>query len=340
MTNRTKVAVIGCGKQAPKHISGLQHVPDVDIVLADRDESAASALAEKNGLPWLPSVEEVFADNSIDAVDICTPTLTHGELIRSAVASGKDFLCEKPLCEGYSEALELADLVEDAGRIGMVGYIYRFAPMFEQGRGFFKDLRGGGECMVLGDISVAHFRLGGRGSHQVWKHMRGQGGGAINEMLVHMVDLAVWYFGAVLEAHVLAHDLLRPRRVIRGEEHDVDAEDYVLVKLIMETGVRVFCQADLVTPGFTQFVEVQGKRGTFVGSIQPSMPSYLYLEQEVGGYSKGRTEFNFGNLNLFQAQMADFVQAVRSGEQPSRSTLRDSVLLMDAMMKIKREIGS
>ena len=109
--------------------------------------------------------------------------------------------------------------------------------------------------MELGRVLTANFRIGGRGSHQVWKHRKETDGGAINEMMVHMIDLAIWYFGPVKEAKVVDSHLMMPERVIGGETVTVDAEDYVLALFEMESGVRVTIQADLVTPSFNQFVE-------------------------------------------------------------------------------------
>ena len=336
--NETRIAIIGCGKQAEKHISGLNTIPGVEIILADSDKSRAKALAEKHELPWEADVRNIFSNEEIAAVDICTPTPSHFELITSALDSDKDFLCEKPLTATLEEARELAGRIENSERVGMVGYIYRFSPVFELGYSLFKDIPKSGASMVLGAISTAFFRLSGRGSHQVWKHVKAEGGGAINEMLVHMVDLAIWYFGPVRKTEVLACDLIRPQRMIANEIHTVDAEDYVLVKLEMENGINVICEADLVTPAFIQLADIQGEYGTFVGSIQSHYPSYLHLEREVAGYQKGRNDFQFGQRNLFEAQMADFINSVRNGEQPSRSTVKDSVLLMEAMNKIKEEI--
>ncbi len=337
--NKTSIAIIGCGKQADKHISGLRTVPGIDLVLTDSDEGRARTLAEKHGLKWVPSADDVFADDSIAAVDICTPTPSHFGLINNALDTDKDFLCEKPLTATLDEARKLAERIDQGNRVGMVGYIYRFSPIFELGYNIFKEVPRAGESMVLGQISTAFFRLSGRGSHQAWKHMRDEGGGAINEMLVHMVDLAIWYFGPVGEARVLSCDLLRPERLINNDNHVVDAEDYVLVELTMENGIKVMCQSDLVTPAFVQLADVQGEYGTFVGSIQSHYPSYLHLEREVAGYHAGRNDFQFGQRNLFEAQMAEFVNSVRIGEQPSRSTVKDSVLLMEAMNKIKEEIA-
>lgn len=336
--NKIKIAIIGCGKQAPKHITGLRSIPGVELILADIIESTAEVLGKKEGVPWVRNIADVFSDDSIQAVDICTPTPSHGELIRAAVKSGKDFFCEKPLCEKLSEAHSLAMLIEQSGRVGMVGYIYRFAPVFEFGKSLFEHVPATGGSMVMGKIVTAHFRLGGRGSHQLWKHQKATGGGAINEMLVHMIDLAIWYFGPVKEVKVLACDLLRNRRAIKGREYNVDAEDYILVRMIMENDVNVFCQADLITPAFTQFVEVQGENGTFMGSIQPDMPSFLHCNNKRDGYKAGKTRFDFGMHNLFEAQMADFVRSVQTGRAPSRNTIHDSMLLMEAINKVQKEI--
>jgi len=220
----------------------------------------------------------------------------------------------------------------------MVGFIYRFAPIFEKGRSLFEHEHTNPGVGILGDVVSAFFRIGGRGSHQLWKHQSDAGGGAINEMLVHMVDLAIWYFGPVIDVEVLACDLLRPERVIGGELQRVDAEDYVVVRLSMQSGVSVLCQADLVTPAFSQYVEIQGSNGSFMGSIQPDMPSYIYCERPVDSYKSGKTVLNFGATNLFESQMREFVGAVRSNRAPSRSSVTDSMLVMEAMEKIRRRV--
>jgi predicted dehydrogenase len=46
---------------------------------------------------------------------------------------------------------------------------------------------------------------------------------------------------------------------------------------------------------------------------------------------------NFGERNLFEAQMAEFIRVVRSQKEPSRCTLKDSLLLLDVLEKIKKE---
>jgi myo-inositol 2-dehydrogenase/D-chiro-inositol 1-dehydrogenase len=334
------VAILGCGKQASKHISGLRATPGVRIVLADACPQFARALAEKENLPWVERPEDIFSDPEIHAVDICTPTPTHLELVRAAIRSGKDFFCEKPLCESSAEASQVAAEMRNGNRVGMVGYVYRFAPVFELAKKLFADAPASGSSRVLGPIRLAQFRIGGRGSHQLWKHRQASGGGAANEMLVHMLDLALWYFGPAREARLLSKKLLQPRRAIQGRMEDVDAEDYILGEFETASGVTAICQADLLTPAFTQFVEIQGDNGTFMGSIDPAMPSFVYCNQPVDEWKQGRTSLEFGRVNLFEAQMSAFLHAVRTRSGAVRSTVDDSVLLLQSMEMLEGSLVS
>mgnify|MGYP000209319052 CR=1 FL=1 len=331
-----KVGIIGCGKQAPKHISGLRNSPGVELVLADINYDIARSLADRENLQAYRSPDDIFQDETIAAVDICTPTPSHFPLISKALKTGKHFFCEKPLCEDLNTAQQIGKLSKDSNRIGMIGYIYRFAPVFEKAFGICESSGEFGQSEALGRIVHAFFRIGGRGSHQVWKHQKESGGGAINEMLVHMVDLALWFFGEVDRVNVLSCDLMRPNRIIQGKSVTADAEDNIIVQLHMKCGTTVTCQADLLTPAFSQYAEIQGESGTFMGSIQADMPSFVFCEEGVDQYKKGKNILNFEKTNLFERQMKAFIDAVRVQKDPMRSTIMDSIRLIEVMDEIKR----
>ncbi len=331
-----KIGLIGCGKQAVKHISGLRLCSGVEIVLADKDPAVARAFGEKEGLASVDDPGDIFADPAVAAVDLCVPTPFHAPLIRRAVAAGKDFFCEKPLCETLSDARDIHHLVQRSGRVGMVGYVYRHAPVFQRARAILDGADKTGVSPVIGKITVATMRIGGRGSAALWKHRSRDGGGAISEMLVHMLDLAIWYFGPIEAADLLMHELLRPQRSIAGRLETVDAEDFVLARFRTRSGVPVVIQADLVTPAFTQMLEVQGDNGSLVASVQAEMPQYVFAIRPAGGYDSGHTDLGCGQENLFEAQMAAFVAAVRAGVPESGGTLAASVQVMEAVEMLRR----
>lgn len=335
--DKLRIGIVGCGKQAEKHIYSLKKIPYMEAVLSDIQPLAAKRLAEKTGSIWVDHPDEIYADDSIKSVVICTPTPTHVSLIEKAIAYGMDVFCEKPLCDTPEEAKRLQNLPSQSEQVILIGYVYRYVPIFEEGFRLFREQTIGGESLVLGKPVSAYFRLGGRGGHQMWKHMRGSGGGAINEMLVHMLDLANWYFGPFQDIEVISCDLRCPARMINGEMVEVNAEDYILVKCTGENGLEIFCQADLISPAFVQYVEVQTEKGTFMGSIQSDMPSYIFLKEDSGGYSAGKTELKFGQRNVFDMQMLHFVYCILKRGLPDKNRVEDSLQLVEVIGEIRHQ---
>ncbi len=333
---KIRVALIGCGKQAEKHLASLMAYPNVDVILSDMQPDLARSLAKKNKVACVDYPEEVFEINDVLAVLICTPTASHAGLIKKALENGKDVFCEKPLCVKLEEAFELKDLEEKTGHSVMVGYIYRYVPIFEEGHRLFSKYRIDEESLILGKPLSAFFRLGGRGGHRAWKHSKNRGGGAINEMLVHMIDLANWYFGPLYDVEVISNELKCPERIIEGDLLKVDAEDFVMIRCFGFSGVEIFCQADLITPAFNQYVEIQCENGTFMGSIQPEMPSFVYMKRARGGYEAGKTVLKYGKRKVLDIQMAHFIKVISERKRPDRNRIEDSIELM----RIIREILS
>lgn len=328
-----RILLIGCGKQAEKHIEGLRKSGLNDILLFDISHDLAAKLGERSKLPVASSLEAALDDDAVVAVDVCTPTPSHFPVLKAAFQASKHAFCEKPLCETVEQARELLALSNSRGLKCGVGFIYRFAPSFE----LLKDLIGGagrGEGEPLGEILCANLKVGGRGSHAVWKHRADSGGGAINEMLVHMLDLAIWLLGPDGDVELLVKRLLRQQRKINGKMVAADAEDYVVVRALLG-GVEVLIEADLVTPAFIQQVMVQGDNGSFMGSIQPSMPNSLFLIDGRGSYKAGNTELIFTDNDLFAKQMRDFARMLREPSHQPRCTLSESLRLMELIDRVR-----
>jgi len=327
-----KFAVIGCGKQASKHIAGLKSAGIDEIVVTDVDaEKIKRQLFIDPSLQAAYKVDEVFEDQNVVGICICTPTPSHGELILKAVTAGKHYLCEKPYCDQIDIARELVRMTEESKLVGMVGYVYRFVPVFEIAKNILGDVAKSGRSPVLGRVTNATLRLGGRGSHALWKHNKSSGGGAINEMLVHMIDLAQWYFGEPIEVKLLRSELRWPKRNFSGEIHQVDAEDLVVASLKFISGIDVMIHADFITPSFMQFVEIQGDNGSFFGSIQPELPSFVFCVEPRLGYYSGRTVLTPHPLNIFDNQIKDFVYAIQCNSGSLRCSARDALSVMETL---------
>jgi predicted dehydrogenase len=333
---RSKVGIIGCGRQAPKHICGLRAWGDVDIVVTDQALERAEALSHSAHVQIAKNPQELFADSEITAISICTPPASHVELINAAISAGKHFLCEKPLSTDLQESRDLVARLSTSGLVGMVGYIYRFSPAFTLAASILDGVRESGRSRVLGKISNALFRLGGPGSHDVWQHRRESQGGAINEMLVHMLDLALWYFGSVQSAELLCSDIIQPDRLIDGVTVEADAEDFVMARFVSQSGVNFVIEADLTTPIFVQYAEIHGKNGSFMGSIQSEMPTFINCLSASSDFNVGRTDFQFEPQNLFAGQMGLFMDCVVNNKPLPYCSLRESIELLETIQRLRK----
>lgn len=329
--------VIGCGKQAEKHIQSLQKFSDTAFTLSDVNPDLAKNLSQVHSVAWVEKAEDIFDSADIDAVLICTPTPFHAPLIEKSLSSGKFVFCEKPLCASYEEAVRIRNLENKTGIPVLVGYLYRFVPVFEKALNLMNDISQKEKPSVLGKPLSAFFRIGGRGSHQLWKHLKSQGGGAVNEMLVHMIDLANWYFGPLDGIEVVSKNLKSPLRVIHGKTEKVDAEDYIVVKTVGKMNTDVLIQADLITPIFNQYIEIQCENGSFMGSIVKDMPSYVFLKEGRAGYPSGKTLLDNGSQSFLDMQMAYFYYCVKEKRVPDRNRIEDSIALMRIIDSIRNQ---
>ena len=128
---KLKVGIIGCGGIANgKHLPSLAHQSHrLEIVaFCDIIEERATALRDK----YYPDAavytdyKELLKDESIDAVDICTPNYLHSIIAVDAFKAGKHVLCEKPAARILSEALEMQKVAHETGKILNIGVVNRF----------------------------------------------------------------------------------------------------------------------------------------------------------------------------------------------------------------------
>jgi predicted dehydrogenase len=314
-----RIAIVGCGKIAERHLHAYAKIDDVEVTVTDIVPRGAH-VARAHGVGWHDQPDALITSDAVDAVDICTPTPSHFGFITQALDAGKHVFCEKPVARDMQEAEAIRDRAAQSPGELMVGYLYRFHPAFQ----FVRRLV---DADVLGDVYFAGFRLGGRGSHKAWKHRVETGGGAGNEMLVHMLDLALWYFGEPWTVSNLWTDTLLPQRRIEGAHVHADAEDFILLRLQMGGDVSVLCQSDLVTPGYMNHVELQGTNGSVFTTILPHLPTTLFLREPAGGYDRGEHEMRFPQVDLFALELQHFVN-VCGGEGQRLNSVDDSLRLM------------
>ncbi|MCW2506330.1 MAG: binding oxidoreductase [Actinomycetia bacterium] len=128
-----RIGVLGAARITPAAlIRPAKAVDEVEVsAVAARDPERAAAFAQRHGIPRSAgSYEELVADPDLDAIYVPLPNARHAEWTLAALAAGKHVLCEKPLTSNAAEATVVAAAAEDANRVVMEAFHYRYHPMF------------------------------------------------------------------------------------------------------------------------------------------------------------------------------------------------------------------
>ena len=122
------IAVLGLGVMGRQHLRVLSVIPDVTVVAAcDTSEEARLSVGAHGDFALIEDWHDVLA-LGVDGVVNAFPTGMHYEVTRAFLKAGIHVLVEKPIATTVTEARELVQLAESAGRVLMVGHIERFNP--------------------------------------------------------------------------------------------------------------------------------------------------------------------------------------------------------------------
>jgi predicted dehydrogenase len=157
-SDKLQVAVIGCGHWGPNHIRNFASHQHAQVVsCADLDPSRLQLVRELfPSVETTDDVQQILTDPRVQAVVIATPTVTHFDLTKRALAAGKHVLCEKPLATASDEAGELRALARDTSRVLMVGHVF----LFNAGIVKLRDLVASGDLGRLYYLHATRTNLG------------------------------------------------------------------------------------------------------------------------------------------------------------------------------------
>ena len=122
------VAVVGAGHWGPNLIRNFHDNPRSEVLwVVDRDATRLEEVRARFASVRVSSEPaEAFRDGHVDAVVVSTPTVTHYEIVKAALAGGKHVLVEKPIATEARHAEELCELALQARRVLMVGHVFLY----------------------------------------------------------------------------------------------------------------------------------------------------------------------------------------------------------------------
>lgn len=181
-----RLGVAGLGWLGESLIKDAVHSPSFSVaavqdVLVER----AREIAARYTVPWCgSSYDELLERSDVDAVLVCTPNSLHALQAQQALRAGKDVLVQKPLALSASDARRTVAAAGETGRLLFVDYTYRFLDTMQPLRAASGNIR---------SIRAAFHNVYGPGAEKQWFfNPATSGGGALTDLGVHLVDLALW----------------------------------------------------------------------------------------------------------------------------------------------------
>jgi predicted dehydrogenase len=121
--------VLGAGHLGKIHLRLLKQSEKYNLVgFYDADEENGKRVEAELGYKFFNSIEALI--NAVDVVDIVTPTLSHYDCAKQAIAKGKHIFIEKPITNTVAEAEHIRELLAEHNLRGQVGHVERFNPAF------------------------------------------------------------------------------------------------------------------------------------------------------------------------------------------------------------------
>ena len=192
-TSKVRTAVIGAGV-GWIHMEGYQHSPLSELVaICDLNEQLLEERGAKYGIPparRYTNYHELLAQPDIDAVSVCVPNFLHESITLEALKQGKHVLCEKPLALNATAAQGMVDAAKAAGRLLLVCYNHRYRSEIV----WLKSLVRRGDFGPIYAAKAGWMREAGiPGGDRGWFTDKARsGGGALIDLGVHVLDLALW----------------------------------------------------------------------------------------------------------------------------------------------------
>jgi predicted dehydrogenase len=129
MSTGIRAGTVGVGRLGKEHVRVLAGLDGVTLAgVYDKNPERGDTVGGPYGVHQAAHLDELIG--SCDLITVVTPTVTHFEVARRIVEAGVACLVEKPLCATSAEAETLVALAKRMGVALGVGHIERYNPAF------------------------------------------------------------------------------------------------------------------------------------------------------------------------------------------------------------------
>jgi predicted dehydrogenase len=345
-----RVALVGTGMIAAVHRrSAILAGAEIIGVLGSGPERTAQVARDWN-VPNAYASIETLAASAADVVHVCSPNATHAPYVEALVAAGKHVICEKPLAVSLAEAEHLQGLVDRAGVVATVPFVYRYHPVV-------REIRARAQAGEFGPWNLLHgqylqdWLLSSRASN--WRVDPVQGGEsrAFADIGSHWCDLVEWVSGQRIDSVVAQLTIAVAERASEGGPSFGSHSDGATAPVATEdTATMLFRTVDGVPGSLVVSQVAAGRKNRLWFELDGSIGSASFNQEQPEAFWLGTGDGSRavvrdsasgsaeqrrlsylpaghaqGYGDCFAAYVADTYAAIRGGHPDGLPTFADGV---------------
>ena len=280
---KVNIALIGCGFLGTRHLKTLHALKNKANIIAicDHHPEHTKGLGRQYHVPIVQDYHDIT--NQIDAVSVCTPTITHAEIASYFLKKGVHAFVEKPITYSLAEADELISLADQKNLKLQIGHVERFNSAFSAI-----------EPIAQNPLFIECHRL------NLFPN-RSLDIGVVMDVMIHDIDIIL---GLVKS----------PIKDIQAVGINVltDKEDIANARLTFANGCVCNVTASRISPEITRKIRLFTKNAYI---------SLDYAKQEASIYSKDERGIHKRNIPIekeepLKKELEHFLDCVREDQRP------------------------
>ena len=202
------ILIVGCGSIGERHLRCFQRTGRAEIVACEPKPTVRERMAHDYRVETFATLDEALKARRFDGVVIATLAHTHLDLAAKAISHGAAVLIEKPVSTSLVGVETFLQLVQQSGRFAAVAYVYHLMPGIQA---LHDQLRGGALEKPLQVVVTTgqHFPTFRPAYREIYYTRHETGGGAIQDILTHLVNAVEWLVAPVTRVYAeAAHQCL------------------------------------------------------------------------------------------------------------------------------------
>ena len=262
------VGIVGTGMIADFHAQAVNYLPNANLAgFGNIRKESADKIAHKFNVKSWESISSMLQSDEIDIAMIATPSGAHMEPAIEAARYGKHVLCEKPLEIKLDRIDRMIEAHEKTGTY--LGGIFNLR--YNETTGIIKKAVDEGRlgAVTYAAVHVPWWRNDAyyEGWHGTWEL---DGGGALMNQSIHMVDLLQHFMGPV--------DSLGAFYSRQGHPQIKTEDTAVSILQFKNKALGIIYGTTASYPGQFRRLEITGTKGTIV-LVENSLKVWEFSEK-------------------------------------------------------------